>query len=133
MGQGLRVTFRHVEEPEDVQSFIYREANKLRKKFGEPLAFEVVVDRPHRSRQNGNRHDVRIRAKAPGRKTFFARGREPNNYVQNVFVALEDAFNALEQKLRHSINPRRRDNLKMEMQPEAEPFSGMDLEEEVYY
>jgi cold shock CspA family protein/ribosome-associated translation inhibitor RaiA len=67
----------------------------------------VVVAAPHQHGRHGNLYSVHIEADGPGLHAFANRDRHDEHAHEDVYVALRDAFAALEQQLEKADRQRR--------------------------
>jgi ribosomal subunit interface protein len=108
---GLTWRVRHGTKPAEIEPVLEKKAERLQRKFEGLLDLDVVIDVPHRSHRKGNGIEVRINARAPGLKPVVVRGNDSSvgDQHQSVLVAMDEAFEALEQKLsRHKDRDQRR-------------------------
>jgi ribosome-associated translation inhibitor RaiA len=119
MQTGVEVTYHGMEPEAHVERRVQERVGRLESIFGRIMSCRVVVDAPHQHQRKGNHYAVRIEVRVPGAE--FSIDREPGdlNAHHDLLVALRDAFDALERKLRrwketHSGRP----------EAHAEPLQG---------
>jgi len=71
------------------------------------LSCDVVVARPHRQGHKGNIYHIEIRLHVPGDYIIIDKEPEKNHAHEDIYVAVRDAFDALERKLDNFIQKRR--------------------------
>jgi ribosome-associated translation inhibitor RaiA len=99
--QDLTLRYRHGELPAEVASVLRKKADRLARKYEELHHMDVLVDVPHRSQRKGNETVVRITAHLPKRKPIVVHGNDLDvvEQGQNVFFAIDQAFEALDHTL----------------------------------
>lgn len=103
----MQITFHDLQHSEAVESKIAEAADKLNRVFTEIMSCRVVVDLANRRHRKGNLYRIRIDITVPGTELYV--GREPGdrNTHADVFVAIRDAFNAMERRLQDYTQARR--------------------------
>jgi ribosomal subunit interface protein len=96
----LQVTFRHVFHSGGVESRIRERAQKLDQLSDQIVAARVVVDLPQQRRRKGRVFQVQIDITVPGKELVVNRDPLINHAHEDVYVAIEDAFDAMERKLK---------------------------------
>ena len=96
----LQVTFHNMSRSDSVEARIRERAEKLERLSDQLMTGRVVVDLPQPRQRKGKVFHVRIDITVPGRE--FVVNRDPllNHAHEDVYVAVEDAFDAMERKLR---------------------------------
>ncbi|MCP4382203.1 MAG: HPF/RaiA family ribosome-associated protein [Hyphomicrobiales bacterium] len=100
MQTGLEIAFHGMEPSIEIRQHVEQRAERLQRIVGQIVSCRVAVDAPHQHHRKGNHYAVRIEARVPGAE--FSIDREPGdvNAHHDVLVAVRDAFDALERKLR---------------------------------
>lgn len=95
----LKVDFQNMNPSEYVAARIRARAGKLGRVHDRLMGCHVTVQAPHRRHRKGNAYRVRIVANLPGARLVV--GRDPGNSDAHadVYVAIRDAFDALERQL----------------------------------
>jgi cold shock CspA family protein len=96
----LQVTFRHADRSEGVEARIRERAEKLDRISDQIMAGRVVVDLPQQRHRKGKIFHVRIDLSVPGRELVVNRDPLLNHAHEDVYVAVEDAFDAMERILK---------------------------------
>jgi ribosomal subunit interface protein len=100
MKRALQITYRGMETSEALSNHIRGEAEKLEQFFGDIVGCHVVVEEPHRHKQQGNEFHVRVDLHVPGKDIVV--GRDPGNRPHNdAYLAVTDAFEAARRQLQH--------------------------------
>ncbi len=96
----LQVTFRHMKRSESVEARILERAAKLERLHDQIMTGRVVVDLPQQRQRKGKVFHVRIDITVPGRELVVNRDPLLDHAHEDVYVAVEDAFDAMERKLK---------------------------------
>jgi ribosomal subunit interface protein len=94
MQHPLQITIRDIPHTEILEDQIREKADKLEHFCDRIIRCRVVLDMPQRSQHQGKKYNVRIDIKVP--KEELVINRLPN---ENVFTALDEAFDAARRKL----------------------------------
>jgi ribosomal subunit interface protein len=96
----LEIHFQNMERSEAVEVVLRERAAKLEQFFDGITSCHVYVEAPHKHQHKGNRYEVRIEVRIPG--TELAVNNKPGdiNAHEDVYVAIRDAFNAMERQLK---------------------------------
>lgn len=103
----IQITFHDLPHSDDIELRVTEAAQKLDHVFSEITSCRVVVDLVNRRHKKGNLYTIRIDVSVPGSELYV--GREPGdrNAHGDVFVAIRDAFNAMERQLQEYAKTRR--------------------------
>ena len=96
----LQITFRHMARSDDVEARIRERAEKLDRIYDGIMTGRVVVDLPQQRQRKGKIFLVRIDLTVPGRELVVNRDPLLNHAHEDVHVAVEDAFDAVERILK---------------------------------
>lgn len=94
MEQLMRITFRGMEPSEAVEMRLRDKAAELERLYGQITSCHVVVEAPHRRRQQGNLYSVVVAIHVPGREIVACREHRHHHSHEDVYVAIRDAFEA---------------------------------------
>jgi ribosomal subunit interface protein len=96
----LQITFRHVSQSDSIEARIRERAKKFDRLSDQIMTCRVVVDLPQLRHRKGKIFQIRIDLTVPG--TELVVNREPlmNHAHEDIYVAIEDAFDAMERKLK---------------------------------
>jgi len=90
----LQITIRDMEHSDALETHIRDKANKLDEFFDRITSCRVVVEMPHKHRQQGKQFTVRIDIGVPGSEVVVNR-----DHAEDVYVALRDAFDSAKRQL----------------------------------
>lgn len=103
----LQVTFRDMNPSEAVEQRIRDRAGRLGRFSEEIISCRVVVESPHRHHHQGRLFHVRIDATTRGGEVVVNRDHGDNRAHEDAYVAIRDAFDALERRLKEYQERRR--------------------------
>lgn len=104
------IAFRGFEPDEWLKDAIHKEIDKLDDHFGRVVGCRVMVELPHRRREEGNPYHVRIELSVPGRNLVVSRSpkaRERERETQ--MTAVDEAFSAMTRRLEDYVRELRGD------------------------
>lgn len=94
-----KITFRNMEPSHAIDARIRQRVEKLEQMYGHLIGCQVAIEAPHRHQQQGKLYRVRVHAILP--RVEVVAGRDPADHHahEDVYVALRDAFDAVERRL----------------------------------
>lgn len=99
MPMPLQITFRNMERSPAVEANVQQHAAKLERFSDRILRCEVAVEALHKHHRRGNRYHVRIDLAVPGGELIASRQPDDHHAYTDVYVAIRDAFQALQRQL----------------------------------
>ncbi len=96
----LDIHFNNMEHSEAVEAAIQKRASKLEQFVDRITSCHVFVDAPHHHHRKGNRFEVRLEVRIPGKELAVNNKPGDVNKHEDVYVAIRDAFNAMERQLK---------------------------------
>jgi cold shock CspA family protein len=120
MNAPLQITFHNTRRSARVGERIRERADKLEYLYGEIISARVVIDVPQRRHRKGRVFQVRIDVSVPGRELVVNREPLVDHSHEDVYVAIEDAFNAMERRVQDYIR-----ELRGEVKRNARPEHGI--------
>ncbi len=103
MSVPLQITFRKMLPSPFVRGRIRERADKLGQLHERITGCRVVVEAPHRHHQKGKLFAIAVEVKVPGATLASHRNPGENHAHEDVYVALRDAFDAVERQIRDHI------------------------------
>jgi cold shock CspA family protein/ribosome-associated translation inhibitor RaiA len=103
----LQVSFHNMERSSDVEQAIRERAARLDTFAARIMACRVVVDVPHKHRQNGNQYQVRIDITLPGGEIVVNREPGEDKTFQDVRVAIREAFDTAARQIEDYVRLQR--------------------------
>lgn len=104
----LEIAFRNMEPSEFLERRIRERVDRLHRFFDRIVSCHVAVEVPHRSQHNALTYHVRIEVSVP--EKLLVVSRDPGDIVEHfdAYIAVRDAFDAMERQLEgHSQKIRR--------------------------
>jgi ribosomal subunit interface protein len=95
----LQVSFQELEPSDAVRARIEEKLAKLERYHSRITSCRVVVSSPHRHARKGNRFEVRVDLTLPGGELVAHRVTEADQGHDDVYVAVRDAFDAMQRQL----------------------------------
>ncbi|MDX1402088.1 MAG: HPF/RaiA family ribosome-associated protein, partial [Kiloniellales bacterium] len=96
----LEVHFTNMERSKAVEQAIRERTAKLEHFYGGITSCHVFVDAPHRHHRKGYRYEVRLEIRIPGKEIAVNNKPGDVNAHEDVYVAIRDAFKAMERQLK---------------------------------
>lgn len=100
MNYPLTVTFHNTRRSTRIEEEVAEFAERLDKFHDRIQNCEVVIDKPHRQHNKGNEFHVRILLSVPGQKIVVTSPNPKHGDHTSLHVALRDAFDVAQRKLR---------------------------------
>jgi ribosomal subunit interface protein len=95
----LQITFRHVDRSDDVEQKIRERAAKLDSLYDQIMTGRVVVDLPQQRHRKGKIFQVEVDITVPGKELVVNRDPLLNHAHEDIYVAVDDSFDAMERQL----------------------------------
>ena len=103
----LNIAFRDFEPTESVRSAVVDHVEKLESYVDRISSCRVTLSAPHRHQHKGRIYHVSIQLHLPGKDIVVDREAEKNSDHEDIYVAIRDAFRAVERKLEEHMRKRR--------------------------
>jgi len=116
----LQIVFRGMETSEAVKNNIEERVEKLEKIFDRIISCRVVVELPHRHQSKGKLFNITIDLSVPGDVIVVNRAPSEDHALEDIYVAIKDAFNTARRQLEDYIRRRRKDVKTHEETPKAQ-------------
>lgn len=100
MAANVQITYRDFDPPQFADERIRERIVRLENIFPRVTACRVVAESPHRRHRKGKLYAFRIDLTVPGGELSVNRTQNDKHAHEDFFVAMRDAFNAMEQQLR---------------------------------
>jgi len=107
MQMPMQITFRNMEPSEAVKARVRERAEKLDRYHPRIMGCHVVVESPHRHHHQGKVFHVRIDVTVPQTEIVVNREPEEDHAHEDVFVAIRDAFDAMQRQLQDCAREQR--------------------------
>lgn len=103
----LQVVFRNMEPSAAVEAAVRERADRLDRFYEHIMSCRVVIELHHRHHHQGNLYHVRVDMKVPDTEIVASREPDEHHAHEDVYVAIRDAFNAVQRRLEDYIRRRR--------------------------
>ena len=107
----VQITFHQIDSSEAVADAIREKVANLEKFYDRLISCRVVVERPQHQHHNFAPYSVRVELEVPGTTIVGGGAGTKNDHFEDVYVAIRDAFDAMERRLK-SLAQRRRGAVK---------------------
>lgn len=104
-----QITFRNLRHSDAIERDVLSRIDDLEKYDDKITSCRVVIESPHHHHHKGNLYHVRIDIRLPGTELVVNRDSDQDHAHEDVYVAIRDAFEAMERQLKKYINRRRQD------------------------
>ncbi len=101
-----QISFQGMEPSADVQARVMDRIAKLEEFHNRITSCRVVISAPHRHGRKGRIYTVHIDVGVPGRELVVNREPGKDHAHEDVFVAIRDAFNAMQRQLEDHVRKR---------------------------
>lgn len=100
-----QITFRGMSSSPSVEANLRGHIEKLESFYDRIMNCRVMVETSHRHHQ-GNLYHIRIDLTVPGGELVISRN-PPKQEYEDIYVAIQDAFDAIERKLKDYVQRQR--------------------------
>lgn len=105
----LELSFNNMEPSDFVESRIRERVDRLERRYSHINSCRIAVEVPHRPHVHDNTYHVRIEVGVPGTELVVSRDPGDVNAHKDIYVAIRDAFDAMERQLEEFGRKQRRD------------------------
>ena len=105
------ITFRGLEPTPALEAKVSERVERLERYHTRIMGCRVMIESHHRHHHKGKLYHVRIDLTVPGNELVVSRNPEENHAHEDAYVAIRDAFNAMERQL-ESFARRQRGEIK---------------------
>lgn len=121
------ITFRGLASTPAVENKIQERIARLERYYSRIMGCRVMLELNHRHQHKGKLFYVRLEVTVPGRKLVVSRDPEAHQAREDVYVAIRDAFDAMERRL-EDFARRQRGDIKMHESPDRGVISELAAE-----
>ncbi len=107
MQMPLQVTFRRMESSDALEERVRKEAEKLEAFSDQILGCQVVLEGASTRQRKGNLFHVRVSLAVRDEQLVASREQHDNHAHENAYVAVRDAFDAVQRQLEQHTGRRR--------------------------
>lgn len=95
-----QVLFRNIDHSPAVEEAVHKRVAKLERYSDQIHSLRVILEAPHNNHQKGKVYHVGVEAQIPNHDLVVTRDQHDNHAHEDIYVAVRDAFNALERRLK---------------------------------
>ena len=106
MAISVQITFRDIDPSDAIEARINDRVRRLQRFAKRATGLHVTVAAPHHSGQKGKLYQFTLELLMPGRDIVVKQGDTPNHAHEDVYVAMRDAFAALERRVHDHMDKR---------------------------
>jgi ribosomal subunit interface protein len=114
MNLPLQISFHGVDHSDAIEQYIRTRAGKLDTFDRRVVACRVAVEHPHRHSQHGEHYRVRVDITVPGGELVTERVRPGQRTYEDVYAAIDEAFDDAGRRLQDFVQRRRGDTKRHE-------------------
>ena len=103
-----QVVFRGIEHSQAVEDAVHKRLNKLERFSDEIQSLRVILETPHNNHHKGKVYHVGVEALIPNHDIHVTHEQHDKHEHEDIYVAIRDAFNALERRLKGVYGRQRR-------------------------
>ena len=105
-----KVVFRGIDHSFAVEETVRKRLDKLARYSDEIQSLRVVLESPHNNHHKGKVYHVAVEALIPNHDLVVNHEQHDKHAHEDLYVAIRDAFNALERRLKAVYQKQRREN-----------------------
>jgi ribosomal subunit interface protein len=95
-----QVLFRNIDHSPAVEEAVHKRVAKLQRFSDEIQSLRVILEAPHNNHHKGKVYHVGVEASIPNHELVITRDQHDNHAHEDLYVAVRDAFDALERRLK---------------------------------
>ena len=100
MISNTQVLFRGIEHSEAVAAAVQKRLGKLERYSDKIQSLKVILEAPHNNHHKGRVYHVGVEALIPNHDIVVAHDHHDKHAHEDIYVAIRDAFNAVERRLK---------------------------------
>ena len=103
-----QVVFRNIDHSPAVEEAVHKRLEKLGRYCDEIQSLKVTLETPHNNHHKGKVYHVGVEALIPNHDLVVTHDQHDNHSHEDIYVAIRDAFNAIERRLKSVYGKQRR-------------------------
>ena len=103
-----KVVFRGIDHSQAVEDAVHKRLTKLERFSDQIQSLRVILESPHNNHQKGKVYHVGVEAFIPNHDIIVTHEQHDKHEHEDIYVAIRDAFNALERRLKGVYGRQRR-------------------------
>jgi ribosomal subunit interface protein len=93
------INFKGFDHSDAVEAAVQKRIQRLSERYADIIGCTVTLDEPHQSGTKGNIFSVSIDLTVPGEELVVSRDPQKDHSHEDIYVAIRDAFDAMERQL----------------------------------
>ena len=103
-----KVVFRGIDHSQAVEDAVHKRLTKLERFSDQIQSRRAILESPHNNHQKGKVYHVGVEAFIPNHDIIVTHEQHDKHEHEDIYVAIRDAFNALERRLKGVYGRQRR-------------------------
>lgn len=113
-----QVVFRGIEHSQAVEDAVHKRVEKLARFSDQIKSLRVTLESPHNNHYKGKVYHVGVEALVPNHEIVVTHEQHDKHEHEDIYVAIRDAFNAVERRLKATYGKKRRLARNVRKQPD---------------
>lgn len=105
-----QVLFRNIDHSAAVEEAVLKRVGKLERFSDQIQSMRVILESPHNNHQKGKVYHVGVEALIPNHDIVVSHDHHDKHEHEDIYVAIRDAFNAVERRLKSVYGKQRRND-----------------------
>lgn len=105
-----QVLFRNIDHSDAVQEAVLKRVEKLERFNDQIHSMRVILESPHNNHHKGKVYHVGVEALIPNHDIVVSHDQHDKHEHEDIYVAIRDAFNAVERRLKAVAGKQRRNH-----------------------
>jgi len=105
-----QVLFRNIDHSDAVQEAVLKRVEKLERFSDQIHSMRVILESPHNNHHKGKVYHVGVEALIPNHDIVVSHDQHDKHEHEDIYVAIRDAFNAVERRLKAVAGKQRRNH-----------------------
>jgi len=103
-----QVVFRNIDHSPSVEEAVHKRVEKLERFSDQIQSLRVILESPHNNHHKGKVYHVGVEAQIPNHDIIVTHEQHDKHEHEDIYVAIRDAFNAVERRLKSVYGKQRR-------------------------
>lgn len=96
----VEISFRNLDPSDFIEARVRERVDRLDQLSDRITSVHVTIEAPHKHHQKGNKFEVKLEVRLPGTELLVNNKPGDVNAHEDVYVAIRDAFGAMERRIR---------------------------------
>lgn len=103
-----QVVFRNIDHSQAIEDAVHKRVEKLERFSDQIQSLRVILEAPHNNHHKGKVYHVGVEALIPNHDIVVTHEQHDKHAHEDLYVAIRDAFNAVERRLKSVYSRQRR-------------------------